>query len=141
MEEWTDIFAEELKDIEAPLPDGDLDMFRAKYDAVQRRRKAVVWRWLGAVSSVAAVLAIVFLVFRNEPEEVPQYSEENHEHVPVRPDSSLFQISEKPIEITGDMMAEAVDPGQNASRPADVSESSESSDASESPEIRRLHEN
>lgn len=141
MEEWTDIFAEELKDIEAPLPDGDLDMFRAKYDAVQRRRKAVVWRWLGAVSSVAAVLAIVFLVFRNEPEEIPQYSEENHEHLPVQPDSSLFQISEKPIEITGDMMAEAVDPGQNASRPADVSESSESSDASESPEIRRSHEN
>ena len=69
MEDWTDIFAEELKEIEVSLPADDWDVVQQKYTAAQRRRKAVVWWWTGAAASVAAVLAVVIFLFR-DPEVV-----------------------------------------------------------------------
>ena len=88
MEDWTDIFAEELKEIEVSLPADDWDVVQQKYTAAQRRRKAVVWWWTGAAASVAAVLAVVIFLFRDpevvQPEmiqpgvilrEVPVYTE------------------------------------------------------------------
>lgn len=71
MEDWTDIFGEELKDIEETLPADDWAVVRQKYDAVQRRRKAAWW-WSGAAASVAAVLALVLLLFRDVPGQEPQ---------------------------------------------------------------------
>ena len=53
MEDWTDIIAEELKDIEEPLPAGDWDVVHRKYADVRRRRKIVLWWRAGAVASVA----------------------------------------------------------------------------------------
>ena len=132
MEDWTDIFADGLKDVEAPLPEGDWNDFR---NAVQRRRKAVAWRWFGAVASVAAVFAAVFFLLRTAPQDVPLYS--NDDERPAQPDSSILEVSEEPFEVEGDIMAEAIDPGHGISRSADVSESSESS---ESPEVLKPHE-
>lgn len=71
MEDWTDIFGEELKDIEETLPADDWAVVRQKYSAVQRRRKAAWW-WSGAAASVAAVLALVLLLFRDTPQQEPQ---------------------------------------------------------------------
>ena len=77
MEDWTDIFADGLKDVEAPLPEGDWDVLQKRYDAAQRRRRTAVWRLSGAVASAAAVLAAVFLLFRTTPQDVPQYSNDD----------------------------------------------------------------
>lgn len=130
MEDWTDIFADGLKDVEAPLPEGDWNDFQ---NAVQRRRKAVEWRWFGAVASAAAVFAAVFFLFRTAPQDVPLYS--NDDERPVQPDSSIFKVSEEPFEAEGDIMAEVIDPGHSISRSADVSESSESSEVRKQPVV------
>ncbi len=130
MEDWTDIFADGLKDVEAPLPEGDWNDFR---NAVQRRRKAVAWRWFGAVASAAAVFAAVFFLLRTAPQDVPLYS--NDDERPVQPDSSIFEVSEEPFEVKGDIMAEVIDPGHSISRSADVSESSESSEVRKQPVV------
>lgn len=134
MEDWTDIFADGLKDVEAPLPEGDWDVLQKRYDAVQRRRRTAVWRWLGAATSAAAVLAVVFLLFRTTPQDVPQYSNDDR---PVQQDSSLSGTSVEPGGKGSDMTAEAVDPLHGISRSPDVPELSERSESSESPEARK----
>lgn len=130
MEDWTDIFADGLKDVEAPLPEGDWNDFQ---NAVQRRRKAVAWRWFGAVASAAAVFAAVLFLLRTAPQDVPLYS--NDDERPVQPDSSIFEVSEEPFEAEGDIMAEVIDPDHSISRSADVSESSESSEVRKQPVV------
>lgn len=60
MEDWTDIFAEELKDIEETLPADDWTVVRQKYAAVRRRRKAVLWSAVAGVAAVLAVFAVLF---------------------------------------------------------------------------------
>lgn len=134
MEDWTDIFADGLKDVEAPLPEGDWDVLQKRYDAVQRRRRTAVWRWLGAATSAAAVLAVVFLLFRTTPQDVPQYSNDDR---PVQQDSSLSGTLVEPAGKSGDMMAEVVDP---VHRSPDVPEASELSDPSEYPDARKPQE-
>lgn len=104
MEDWTDIFADGLKDVDAPLPEGDWNDLQ---NAVQRRRKAAAWRWLGAVASAAAMLVFGFFVFRSEPEELPLYSEDNQDDIYVLQDTLLFEVHEEPIEKADDMMAES----------------------------------
>lgn len=59
MEDWTDIFAEELKDVEMPLPADDWDVVREKYVAKSRRKKFVAW--LGAASAAAALVVFAVL--------------------------------------------------------------------------------
>lgn len=135
MEDWTDIFEDGLKDVEAPLPDGDWNVLQKKYDAVQRHRKAAAWRWFGAAASAAAVLAAVFFLFRSAPQEVPLYSDDDAS--PVRQDASLFEEPVEPFETAGDMMAETAGPVHGISRTADVSESSE---PSEFQEVLKPHE-
>ena len=61
MEEWTDIFSEELKDVEMPLPADDWDVVREKY-AAHRRRKRIA-AWISGASAVAAALAVFAVLF------------------------------------------------------------------------------
>lgn len=110
MEDWTDIFGEELKDIEETLPADDWAVVQQKYSAVQRRRKAVWW-WSGAAASVAAVLALVLLLFRNVPVQEPQ--------MPVIADNavvadSLEVMDTLEIQPDDDLVADAGDPQQEA---------------------------
>ena len=137
MKDWTDIFAEGLKDVDAPLPDGDWNVLQKKYEVVQRRRRAAVWRWSGAVASAAAVLAAVFLLFRTTPQDVPQYSNDGR---PVQQDSSLSGTPVEPAGTSGDVMAEAIDPVHDISRSPDVPEPSELSEPSEYPDARKPQE-
>lgn len=60
MEDWTDIFAEGLKDIEETLPADDWTVVRQKYFAVKRRRRAVIWSSVAGVAAVLAVFAVLF---------------------------------------------------------------------------------
>lgn len=117
MEDWTDIFAEELKEIEVSLPADDWDVVQQKYAAAQRRRKAVVWWWTGAAASVAAVLAVVIFLFRDpevvQPEmiqpgvilrEVPVYTEVED----VAPVQEQLRIVPTPVEAEDyDLVAES----------------------------------
>ena len=117
MEYWTDIFAEELKEIEVSLPADDWDVVQQKYAAAQRRRKAVVWWWTGAAASVAAVLAVVIFLFRDpeavQPEmiqpgvilrEVPVYTEVED----VAPVQEQLRIVPTPVEAEDyDLVAES----------------------------------
>ncbi len=69
MEDWTDIFAEELKDIEETLPADDWAVVQQKYAAARRRRKVVLW---SAVAGVAAVLTVfAFLFVGDSASELP----------------------------------------------------------------------
>lgn len=69
MKDWTDIFAEGLKDIEETLPADDWTFVQQKYAAARRRRRAVLW---SAVSGVAAVLAVfAVLLSRESASEIP----------------------------------------------------------------------
>ena len=63
MKDWTDIFAEELKKIEETLPADDWTVVRQKYVAAKRRRKVVLWSWIGAASAVAAAVAVFAVLF------------------------------------------------------------------------------
>ena len=65
MNDWTDIIGEELKGFEAPLPADDWDVLQRRRAAAARRRKVVAWSWAGAVASVAAVVAVAVLLFRD----------------------------------------------------------------------------
>ena len=64
MNDWTDIIGEELREFEAPLPADDWDVLQRRR-AAARRRKVVAWSWAGAVASVAAVVAVAVLIFRD----------------------------------------------------------------------------
>ena len=63
MEDWTDVFAEKLKDVEEALPADDWTVVRQKYAAAKRRRKAVLWSWIGAASAAAAAVAVFAVLF------------------------------------------------------------------------------
>ena len=65
MNDWTDIIGEELREFEAPLPADDWDVLQRRRAAAARRRKVVAWSWAGAVASVAAVVAVAVLIFRD----------------------------------------------------------------------------
>ena len=67
MEDWTDIIGEELRDVEEPLPADDWGVLQQKYAAAHRKKRAVAFAWSGAVASVAAVLAVFVLAFREVP--------------------------------------------------------------------------
>ena len=67
MEDWTDIIGEELADIEEPLPADDWNVLQQKYAAARRKKRTVAFAWSGAVASVAAVLAVFVLAFREVP--------------------------------------------------------------------------
>lgn len=66
MNDWTDIIGEELREFEAPLPADDWDVLQQRRAATARRRKVVAWSWTGAVASVAAVVAVAVLIFRDD---------------------------------------------------------------------------
>lgn len=66
MNDWTDIIGEELREFEAPLPADDWDVLQRRRAAAARRRKVVAWSWTGAVASVAAVVAVAVLLFRDD---------------------------------------------------------------------------
>lgn len=66
MNDWTDIIGEELREFEAPLPADDWDVLQQRRAATARRRKVVAWSWTGAVASVAAVVAVAVLLFRDD---------------------------------------------------------------------------
>ena len=67
MEDWTDIIGEELRDVEEPLPADDWGVLQQKYAAARRKKRTVAFAWSGAVASVAAVLAVFVLAFREVP--------------------------------------------------------------------------
>ena len=64
MEDWTDIIGEELESIEEPLPADDWSVLQQKYAAAQKRKKAAAFAWAGGITSVAAAVALVFLLVR-----------------------------------------------------------------------------
>lgn len=66
MNDWTDIIGEELREFEAPLPADDWDVLQCRRAAAARRRKVVAWSWTGALASVAAVVAVAVLLFRDD---------------------------------------------------------------------------
>ena len=63
MEDWTDIFGEELRNIEETLPADDWTVVQQKYSAAKRRRKALLWSLTGVASAVAAALAVFVVLF------------------------------------------------------------------------------
>ena len=69
MEDWTDIIGEELESIEEPLPADDWSVLQQKYAASRRRKRAAFFAWAGGITSVAAAIALVLLLFR--PADVP----------------------------------------------------------------------
>ena len=69
MEDWTDIIGEELENIEEPLPADDWSVLQQKYAASRRRKRAAFFAWAGGITSVAAAIALVLLLFR--PADVP----------------------------------------------------------------------
>ncbi len=77
MGDWTDIFAEGLKEIEETLPTDDWTVVRQKYIAAKRRRKAVLWSWIGAVSAAAAVavFAVLFDAGSDVQPDLPQVAQ------------------------------------------------------------------
>ena len=64
MEDWTDIIGEELKNVEEPLPADDWSLLQQKYAVAQRRKKAAAFAWAGGITSLAAALALMFLLVR-----------------------------------------------------------------------------
>ena len=64
MEDWTDIIGEELENIEEPLPADDWSVLQQKYAATRRRKRAAAFAWAGGITSVAAAVALVFLLVR-----------------------------------------------------------------------------
>ena len=64
MEDWTDIIGEELKNVEEPLPADDWSLLQQKYAVAQRRKKAAAFAWTGGITSLAAALALMFLLVR-----------------------------------------------------------------------------
>lgn len=93
MEDWTDIFAEELKDIEETLPADDRKVVRQKYAAARRRRKAVLW---AAVAGVAAVLTVFAVLFAGDSaSELPLVADSEipaiEPEIPVENDSLQVQ--------------------------------------------------
>lgn len=77
MNDWTDMIGEELKGFEVPLPADDWDMLQRKRAAALRRRKVLLWSWAGVAASVAAVLAVVVMMFRGDSDAAPFISPEN----------------------------------------------------------------
>ena len=98
MEDWTDIIGEELESFEAPLPADDWSVLQQKYAAAQRRKKAAAFAWAGGITSVAAAVALVFLL--------------------VRPDSS--PVNSDPIGDLNDLVAETLPPTEEVA-PVDSS--------------------
>lgn len=113
MEDWTDIIAEELKDIEEPLPAGDWDVMHRKYEDVRRRRKIVLWWRAGAVASVAAVLAVLLLVFRGNPADEPDVPVYSEAQIEVMPSVAADDV---PVSATVEDVTV-----ENLSRPSDTS--------------------
>lgn len=68
MEDWTDIFAEGLKDVEETLPADDWAVVQQKYSAAKRRRKTVLWSFAGVASAVAAAVALFVVLFDGGPD-------------------------------------------------------------------------
>lgn len=137
MEDWTDIIADDLKDIEEPLPAGDWDVVHRKYADV-RRRKLVLWWRAGAVASVAAVLAVLLLLFRDNPADepdVPVYSEAQIEVIPSDPVDDVI-VSADVEDVTVEDMAMPSDTSETSvpSAPSVPSDPAESS-ASEEPSV------
>ena len=64
MEDWTDIIGEELESIEEPLPADDWSVLQQKYAASRRGKRAAFFAWAGGITSVAAAIALVLLLFR-----------------------------------------------------------------------------
>ena len=67
MEDWTDIIGTELENIEEPLPADDWSVLQQKYAASVRRRRTVVFAWVGGLMAAAAVAALL-LVFHPQQE-------------------------------------------------------------------------
>ena len=68
MEDWSDIFAEVLKDVEETQPADDWMVFQQKYSAAKRRRKAAQWSCAVLASAVVAAVALFVLLFNGEPD-------------------------------------------------------------------------
>lgn len=66
MNDWTDVIGEELRNIEVPLPADDFEVLLVRKAAAGRRRRIAAWSWAGAVASVAAVVAVAVLLFRED---------------------------------------------------------------------------
>lgn len=78
MEDWTDIFAEGLKDIEESLPADDWAVIQQKYSAEKRRRKTFLWSFTGVASAVAAAVALFIVLFNGTPDaasDMPQMAD------------------------------------------------------------------
>ena len=76
MGDRTDIFAEGLKEFEEALPTDDWTVVRQKYIAAKRRRKAVLWSWIGAVSAAAvAAFAVLFDAGSDVQPDLPQVAQ------------------------------------------------------------------
>lgn len=138
MEDWTDIIADELKDVEVPLPADDWDVVHRKYADVRRRRKLVLWWRAGVVASVAAVLAVVLLLFRGNPADepdVPVYSEAQIEVMPSVPADDVI-VSANVEDVIVEDMAMPSDTSETSvpSAPSVPSDHAESS-ASEEPSV------
>lgn len=137
MEDWTDIIADELKDVEVPLPADDWDVVHRKYADVRRRRKLVLWWRAGVVASVAAVLAVVLLLFRGNPADepdVPVYSEAQIEVMPSVPVDDVI-VSANVEDVIVEDMAMPSDTSETSvpsapSVPSDHAESSASEESS-----------
>ena len=77
MEDWTDIIGEKLENIEEPLPADDWSVLQQKYAASKRNRKATFFAWAGGITSVAAAVALVLMVVRQDSSSCTPESDDN----------------------------------------------------------------
>jgi hypothetical protein len=113
MGDWTDIFAKGLKEFEEALPTDDWTVVRQKYIAAKRRRKAVLWSWIGAASAVAAAVAVFAVLFDAgsdvQPDlpqmaqvELPQQGEPEQDvlqDIPVMKPERKAKLERKPVSV------------------------------------------
>lgn len=99
MEDWTDIFSEELKDVEIPLPADDWDVVREKYAAHRRRKRFAAW--ISAASAVAAALAIFVVLFTGEtdsPVDMSLLADNKKPEAVAAPDSVHLQTESEEMQ-------------------------------------------
>lgn len=109
MEDWTDIFGEELRNFEETLPADDWAVVQQKYSAAKRRRKALLWSLTGVASAVAAALAVFVVLFAD--------GSDSPSGLPVIADSGI-SCEEQPEQETVEALPETVTPARPVSFPS-----------------------
>lgn len=108
MEDWTDIIGEELENIEEPLPADDWNVLQQKYAASRRKKRAAAFAWAGGITSVAAAVALVLLLFR--PGESPVMDDLTAEEIPPVEDFMPADTVAEPDPVSAEPDTDAVGP-------------------------------